>query len=562
MEYIIGALIIIFCLFLTGFFIRKKYYKEIDRLESWKIDIMDRPVLDEMSKIKQLNMTGQTEELFERWRHEWDEIVTTDLPDVEELLFDAEEYIDKYRFGKAKEIIALIEEKLSKTEEKIQCILTELNDLVGSEEKNRTEIEELKELYRESKKTLLAHRHNFGRAENELERKLDEIIGKFQEFDEKTKNGNYLEARETVLFIKERLEKIKQKMDDIPRLLLECQTSLPSQIKELKEGYREMASQGYVLDHIPLEKETERFEKQLEVYLSYIEKLEIEEVQKGIEELKEGIELLFDLLEKEVHAKHFISQNVQGAKEILDITLEENEKLKLESDHVQESYHLQEQELEVLTRSEKRLAHLEKRYELLLERLAQNDTAQTVLSEELQEMKAVLDQVRDEQREFEEKLLALRKDEMEAREQVKDLSKKVGEMIRLVSKSNIPGLSQEYQYLLEDAKESIQNVIDRLEEKPLNINSVRKYLEVAVLTVNKLMDSTIELVENAKLAEKVIQYGNRYRSRYPSVAKGLQEAETAFRNYDYRQAIEQAAASIEEIEPGALRKIEAMLSEE
>ncbi|MDE3839921.1 septation ring formation regulator EzrA [Bacillus methanolicus] len=562
MEYIIGALIIIFCLFLTGFFIRKKYYKEIDRLESWKIDIMDRPVLDEMSKIKQLNMTGQTEELFERWRHEWDEIVTTDLPDVEELLFDAEEYIDKYRFGKAKEIIALIEEKLSKTEEKIQCILTELNDLVGSEEKNRTEIEELKELYRESKKTLLAHRHNFGRAENELERKLDEIIGKFQEFDEKTKNGNYLEARETVLFIKERLEKIKQKMDDIPRLLLECQTSLPSQIKELKEGYREMASQGYVLDHIPLEKETERFEKQLEVYLSYIEKLEIEEVQKGIEELKEGIELLFDLLEKEVHAKHFISQNVQGAKEILDITLEENEKLKLESDHVQESYHLQEQELEVLTRSEKRLAHLEKRYELLLERLAQNDTAQTVLSEELQEMKAVLDQVRDEQREFEEKLLALRKDEMEAREQVKDLSKKVGEMIRLVSKSNIPGLSQEYQYLLEDAKESIQNVIDRLEEKPLNINSVRKYLEVAVLTVNKLMDSTIELVENAKLAEKVIQYGNRYRSRYPSVEKGLQEAETAFRNYDYRQAIEQAAASIEEIEPGALRKIEAMLSEE
>lgn len=135
-------------------------------------------------------------------------------------------------------------------------------------------------------------------------------------------------------------------------------------------------------------------------------------------------------------------------------------------------------------------------------------------------------------------------------------------MIRLVSKSNIPGLSQDYQYLLEEAKESIQNVIDRLEEKPLNMNSVRKYLEVAVLTVNKLTDSTNELVENAKLAEKVIQYGNRYRSRYPSVAKGLQEAEAAFRNYDYRLALEQAAASIEEIEPGALKKIETLLSEE
>lgn len=562
MEYIIGAFIIIFCLFLTGFFIRKKHYKEIDRLESWKINIMDRPVLDEMAKVKQLNMTGQTEELFEKWRHEWDEIVTTDLPDVEELLFDAEEYIDKYRFGKAKEVTALIEEKLSKTEEKIQCILTELNDLVGSEEKNRTEIEELKELYRECKKNLLAHRHSYGNAENELERELEEVIGKFQEFDEKTKNGNYLEAREIVLFIKERLEKIRQKMDAIPRLLLECQTNLPAQLNELKEGYREMVSQGYVLDHIPLEKETEQYEKQLEKFLSFIEKLEIEEVEKGIDELKDGIEFLFDLLEKEVYAKHFISKNVQGAKELLEASLEENEKLRMESEHVQESYHLPEQELEVLKRSEKHLAFLEKRYELLLNRIEQNDTAQTVLSEELQEMKAMLDAVRDEQRAFEEKLKALRKDEMEAREQVKDLTKKVGEMIRLVSKSNIPGLSQDYQYLLEEAKESIQNVIDRLEEKPLNMNSVRKYLEVAVLTVNKLTDSTNELVENAKLAEKVIQYGNRYRSRYPSVAKGLQEAEAAFRNYDYRLALEQAAASIEEIEPGALKKIETLLSEE
>lgn len=145
---------------------------------------------------------------------------------------------------------------------------------------------------------MLAHRHSYGNAENELERELEEVIGKFQEFDEKTKNGNYLEAREIVLFIKERLEKIRQKMDAIPRLLLECQTNLPAQLNELKEGYREMVSQGYVLDHIPLEKETEQYEKQLEKFLSFIEKLEIEEVEKGIDELKDGIEFLFDLLEK------------------------------------------------------------------------------------------------------------------------------------------------------------------------------------------------------------------------------------------------------------------------
>ena len=100
MEFIIGGIAIIICIFLAGFFMKKKYYKETDRLEAWKMDITNRPVLDEMQKVKRLNMNGETEERFDRWRGVWDEIVSTQLPDIEELLFDIEEHIDKYRFRK------------------------------------------------------------------------------------------------------------------------------------------------------------------------------------------------------------------------------------------------------------------------------------------------------------------------------------------------------------------------------------------------------------------------------------------------------------------------------
>ena len=154
MEYIIGGISLFFGIFLSGYFMKKKYYKESDRLEKWKFEINSRPVLEEMQKVKQLNMNGQTEERFEKWRNDWDEVVTEMLPDLEELLFDAEEFIDKYRFKKAKAVQQEIEKVLTETEEKINTILSELHELVGSEEKNRTEIEELKELYRESKKML------------------------------------------------------------------------------------------------------------------------------------------------------------------------------------------------------------------------------------------------------------------------------------------------------------------------------------------------------------------------------------------------------------------------
>ena len=562
MEYIIGIIILLFALFLTGYLIKKKYYKEMDRLESWKIDLNDRPVQEEMSKVKLLNMTGQTEELFERWRNEWDEIVTVKLPNLEELLFDAEEYIDKYRFRRAKEVQFAIEQKLKEIEERISAILEELNSLVGSEEKNRIEIEELRELYRESKKTLFAHRLSFGKAEKTLELGFNEVSERFQDFEEKTENGNYLEAREVVLTIKDQLENIKKKMDLVPQHLVECQSILPGQLDELNDGYREMVRQGYYLSHLQFESEMDRLNKEMDSMLVLLEEAETDQLEKAIGELKESIDQLFDLLEKEVHAKHHIVQNENQTASLLESIFDESKALQDEVLHIQQSYHLPENELDMQRQLEKQLGSLYKRFHILTEKIKSNETPQSSMSEELKQIKDELDAVREEQQGFASKLQALRKDEIDAREKVNDLIKRLNETARLVTRSNIPGLPEDYKYLFEDGHESINNVKQKLQETPLDIPSVHQYLEIAALTVDKLINTTNEMIENIVLAEKIIQYGNRYRSRYPSIAKGLRIAEEAFRKYDYRGALEQAATTIEEIDPGALKKIESNLTKE
>jgi septation ring formation regulator len=561
MEYIIGIIVFIIALILAGVILKRNSFKEIDRLEQWKIDIMNRPVLDEMSKVKQLNMTGQTEVLFERWRNEWDEVVTIDLPNVEEYLFDAEEYIDKYRFKRAKEVQSKIDQKLAKTESKINKILAELNELVGSEEKNRMEIEQLKEAYREARKNLLAHRYSFGKSETQLELLLDSVVIQFELYEEKTVNGNYLEAREEVLLIKEKLEDIAMKMDIIPELLTECQSGIPAQISELKEGYRGMVEQGYYLEHISIQDETERLETELASYLSSIEKLDIIEVQSGVQVIKETIDVLYDLLEKEAHAKSYITKNEIQTANMLELAHQSSELLKAETKVVQQTYHLKEIELEQSRQLDKRLSDLSNRYLVIKYKIEQNETAHTLLGEELQDIKDELESVQSEQIAYKEKLQMLRKDEMVAREKITYIKKRMNECLRLVAKSNIPGLPEDYKYLFEDAQEAIQNVILQLEQKPLDMQAVQQYLELAVLTVEKLTQRTNDLIENVALAEKVIQYGNRYKSRYPSVANGLQKAEQEFRGFNYQEALEQAATAIEEIEPGALKRIEAMLKD-
>ncbi|KAA0562191.1 septation ring formation regulator EzrA [Rossellomorea aquimaris] len=559
MQYVIAGIILILIVFLIGFISRKKYYAEIDRYEAWKIDIMNKPVSDELSKVKQLNMTGQTEELFDAWRQGWDEIVAVQLPDVEELLFDAEEYTDKFRFTRTKEILSRIDKVLTETEQKIEEILTELNELIGSEEKNREEIQSLQEDYRNSKKQLLAYRHTYGQAAKYIENILDKLSEQMDQFNDLTEQGNYLDAREIVLSLAQEMKDVSYKMETVPKLITDCENLLPTQLSELEAGYVEMKGQGYMLDHIEVEKEVASLKDTLLHFNKNLEELKVEEVEEGIQEIKVKVENLYDLLEKEVHAKHFVQQYKDQTTEGLIKAKEDNEDIQSEVTLVKQGYHLQDADLDTPYEIETKIIQLSKRHEMLMNKEESNETAFSSLSDELKEIRNGLEELNREQSEFSIYLQNLRKDELATREKIQELKKKVAEASRMISKSNVPGLPVDYKDLLDEVHRKIEQVNASLTEKPLNMKFVQETLLGAEDTVDHFYTKTGDLIENVLLSEKIIQYGNRYRSKYSSVKDGLQSAEESFRQYDYRKALEEAATTIEKVEPGALKKIEKMM---
>jgi septation ring formation regulator len=186
MELAIIIILLIIGFILYGFFLRKKVYREVDRLDSIKAALMSEPVADEIAKVKQLKMTGETEELFESWREKWDNIVAIRLPKMDDAFYEIEELADKYKFRKAKAHIASLDEELANIKQDIDTILEELQNLLGSEENNKKTIVEMEELFRETKKRLLAHRYSYGKAEEPLTEKLEKIQKQFVKFNEET----------------------------------------------------------------------------------------------------------------------------------------------------------------------------------------------------------------------------------------------------------------------------------------------------------------------------------------------------------------------------------------
>jgi len=556
MIYIVIAIVTFLALILYGAMSRRRVYKEIDRLEAWKMQIMNRPLTEEISKVKGMAMIGETEEKFEMWRQEWDEMVTTQLPNLEEDLFDAEEYTDKYRFKKAKSILAGVSQSLEKIDLRIKEITSEINELVTSEELNREEIVEAKEKLQETKKYYLTHIRALGQTAPIFDKELDEIKALIETFESLTVQGSHLEARQRLVESLNRISDCKTKMQGVPELLVILQSDIPNSLKELSAGFTEMEQQGYVLHHIGIEKEISSLRDLNDQALNKVLELELESAQKDMDEAVQKMDQLYEMLENEVHSKQFvISEREVFFSNIQDLH-DRIENLKQETQIVSSTYLIEQNEAEMQKKIEKLFHKLQSRFLIIEDSIDEKRESYSVIREMMEEMQKQMEELQRSQKVYEEMLHNLRKDELETKQSLRGLRKKLLEARRMVQKSNLPGLPEHYLITIGKAEEYIIEVSKKLDEKPLEMSDVSYVLNKAHEAVNEGYDETSKMIENAFLAEKLIQYGNRFRSSYQSVSVRLIEAEIAFRNYQYEDALEIAASAIESVRPGILKEME------
>ncbi|MBE1554385.1 septation ring formation regulator EzrA [Sporosarcina limicola] len=562
MKIFITVILVLIIVTTIAFLFRRKHIQEIGKLEKEKLQIQHKPILEEMTKVKQLNMTGETEEKFERWRIEWTEVMDIHMPKIDTLLFDVEDMVDRFRFGKATGIEKEIHEHIRFCDKKMTDILQELNELVGSEEKNRIEMEQLKEQYRAARKTVLAHQHSFGMTAGPLERELESFNPKFEEYDELTKNGNYLLAREIVISLSVEGNRVFALIHQIPSLLTDLQNKIPASIRELQNGIREMEEQVYYIQHLELLKHLSDIEIELEEMLSQLAELHIESVQQRSSEINDRIDSFYDALENEVNAKHYVDENYKEIADNFSAIMELTKETSNEAVFVQQSYRFDEKEAQIPQLSLKKLKGIEKRFDVLTTRIEEQASAYSSLQEELNLISEELEQISEEQESFTNRMKNLRIGENSVRSELEQLSRKLQNTDRMLHKGNIPGIPDDIEARLEEADEQIYIVTQSLQEVPLNMSIVDSYLENAKESVTEVSVKVEELLENVMLIERIIQYGNRYRASNPEMHGRLVEAEESFRLFRYAKALEEAATAVEKVEPGAMIRIEELVKEQ
>lgn len=558
MIFIIGSILLIILILIIGLILRKRTYDEVDRQENWKVNIMNRNVAGQLARIKELNLSGETQEKFETWKEKWETIVTKDLADVEEALFEAEDLADRYRFPTARKVIQRTDAILEAVEKDIDQILLELDQLIDIEKQNREEIEQIEPRIKKLQKHMLQNRYQYGKADILYEKKLEQLEEKIASYYELVHEGNYLQAKTLVDEVKNELTIVDQAIQDFPALYKMCKDTLPHEFNALLTGIQEMEEAGYPIKHFDLKNEIEKHQKSLEDSLETLGKGQLTPVKEMISEAEERIKEIYDLLEKEALAKNYVDSHMPTYRTTLKETVATFQETKLEVEHLKQSYYLTDQDMEQYMTIEKAIEQLEFQLDKMNTTLENKEHTYTDLRKSLEKDLDELKQIKQNHNDFKEKLNSLRHDEIEAKEKLSHMRQDIQNTYRKIEKSNIPGVPKHITNILEEAWEKNDAVYKALEEQPLDMAHVQNILTEAQTLVNHLKEQTAFMLNQAYLTEQVIQYANRYRSRSPLLATELNEAEQLFRKYNYELALEKAAKAIEEVEPGALKKIENM----
>ncbi|WP_439442550.1 septation ring formation regulator EzrA [Listeria aquatica] len=554
---LIGFIVVIIALFGTGYWLKKKHSTRIGELEAKCEHLRDLPVIDELSKVKKLKLTGQTEKLFESWRSSWDEISTKLFPDVEEVLLNAEMNINHYRFGSATQDENDLEQMLVTIENQINQILNGLRELLASEEKNALESRATKEKLAELRRFILTHGFKLGKAQNAFEKELDEIQAEINQYDTLTDQGDHLEAREVILATKIKITSLDEEMERTPKLLHEAENTVPSELVKLEAGYAEMLAEGYYLEQLGIQKEMERLKKQTDKIKEKLSHREIDAAESLIHEVKVETDLLYDTLEGEVHARSFILENKEKIAEKLEKQEQVSEKLSEQIAEVKGTYHISEEELAAYLKTQASLAEQKENFARVSALQKEAAIAYSAMQDTLREIEAELAEIAEKQDAIGEDLRSLRKDELEAREDADEMKRICNQIERNLSRARLPGIPEEFAALQEHFLNSVENMEQSLVERPLNIKSVAKNRQIAKEDLAHLQEKAEDILENAKFVEAVVQYSNRYRMDYPELAESLNKAERHFYgDHNYKKALEIAVTALEKVEPSAFKKIE------
>ncbi|UXR79375.1 MULTISPECIES: septation ring formation regulator EzrA [unclassified Staphylococcus] len=555
--YIILAVIIIILIGIGILFYMRSQKRTIIQEAETRREKLNALSYDEsLDKLKQLRMSGETKQRYDSLRSEWTQTTNDFLAPVDEKIHEAEVTLDKFKFSQAQVEIDDAHSLMDAYEAKHQDLTEQADEVIHLHQESDTIYEQTKENHRKMKRDVLANRHQFGEAATPLEQEIEALEPEIERYQELKDAGNYQEAHTHIKGLSDDITYLQQDMTEIPDLIREAQKELPGQFQDLKYGVRDLKVEGYDLDHAKVDSTLQSLKTELSFVEPMISKLELDAANQKLEEINKQLDVMYDLIEHEVKAKNAVEESKERITDELFHAKDMNYTLQTEIEYVRENYYINESDVQNVRQFENEIQNLISVYDEILTEMSKSAVRYSEVQDNLKYIEDHVVVINDKQEKLQNHLISLREDEAEAEEHILRIQSKKEEIYRRLLASNLTSVPERFIILKNEIDYEVRDVNKRFSERPINVQQLKDKVNKVVLQMNKFEDEANDVLINAVYAEKLIQYGNRYRKDNHDLDKSLNEAERLFKNNRYKRSSEISAQALERIEPGISQQIE------
>ncbi|MDT3892529.1 septation ring formation regulator EzrA [Staphylococcus aureus] len=555
--YIILAIIVII-LIAVGvlFYLRSNKRQIIEKAIERKNEIETLPFDQNLAQLSKLNLKGETKTKYDAMKKDNVESTNKYLAPVEEKIHNAEALLDKFSFNASQCEIDDANELMDSYEQSYQQQLEDVNEIIALYKDNDELYDKCKVDYREMKRDVLANRHQFGEAASLLETEIEKFEPRLEQYEVLKADGNYVEAHNHIAALNEQMKQLRSYMEEIPELIRETQKELPGQFQDLKYGCRDLKVEGYDLDHVKVDSTLQSLKTELSFVEPLISRLELEEANDKLANINDKLDDMYDLIEHEVKAKNDVEETKDIITDNLFKAKDMNYTLQTEIEYVRENYYINESDAQSVRQFENEIQSLISVYDDILKEMSKSAVRYSEVQDNLQYLEDHVTVINDKQEKLQNHLIQLREDEAEAEDNLLRVQSKKEEVYRRLLASNLTSVPERFIIMKNEIDHEVRDVNEQFSERPIHVKQLKDKVSKIVIQMNTFEDEANDVLVNAVYAEKLIQYGNRYRKDYSNVDKSLNEAERLFKNNRYKRAIEIAEQALESVEPGVTKHIE------
>ena len=553
-TFILAVILIIVTIVIIKRNQNKKYKKEIEELDIRKNNLIGVPVLSEITKVKELIKTDNLKNKLDDWDNTFTTIRDEKIPELTDLISEADFLIDRKDYKQAVKKITNIEIEINSLKKKTDHLLEEVKLITNSEERNRALITKLKIVYREDQNKFERSKKEYGVIADYLEKEIDNIDDLFAKFEKAMDNNDYVSVEKKINLLDDKITKLGKLLEDIPTIVLMATVLVPNKIDEAITYYYRMKRDGYPLDYLNVEYNIKEIKNKIDNIMENLKKLELGE---SIIELKTFVEYfneLYNDFDKEKECKDLFRQNIKEFSYKIDNINKVVRDIYLQIDDIKYNYNLSDEDINKFSILNKNLEKINQDYKILVDQGKMKTFAYSKLVDELNGLSLKLSRLQDDLDFQLRSITSMKDDETRAREQLATIENLLKKAKYRLKDYKIPVIPSSYYIELTEAQDAIREIIKELDRKPIVIKILNIRVDTARDLVFKIYNKTNDMIKIASMSEKIIIYGNRYRSSYEEIDIALTKAEELFKRGKYKESLDLSMKSLSFIDKNVTEK--------